>query len=148
DLLGRGEPELDQAVGNGREGEKRDLLHVAAAAERLNQRRIDLGEADTFQEPHEPPADERVGAAPARRLDVEVAVALVGCRRRVAEIAAVVNVLDDDHAPGRQDGEGPLQSLLRLGQMREDETNVYEVNLIHRHWPDIEDVDASKLDVG
>ena len=84
-----------QSVGNGGEGERGDLLDLAAAPERLHQRGVDVGKACVFQQPCQPAADERVGAALLRRDDVEFGMAVEGWVGRVAEFAVIVDVLDD-----------------------------------------------------
>ena len=92
----------------------------------LHERGTHVGKSRRVEHPGQAAADERVGAALARRLGVKFTVAIEGIAVRIAEMAAEIDVLDNDRAARRERFHRPEQQSLRHGQMRHHEADIDE----------------------
>src|SRR6185436_12092700 len=140
-----GQAGLDQGIANAEKRQELHLLHVAAAAVRLQQRRIDRCKPCVAQQAHELAPDERIRSATLDRLHEQLAVAIERRARRVAELAVVVDLFDDQHAAGPQRLARTGQQLLRVGHIDEHEADVDQRSIACR--PGVEQVDRVELDI-
>src|SRR5690349_3225837 len=98
----------------------------------LDERGLHVGEARDVEHPSETAADESVGAALLRRGRVEFAVAVECLAVWIAEMAAEIDILDDDDAAWRQRLLCPVEQGFGHRQMRQHEANVDEAGLFRR----------------